>query len=203
MKDRLIETREIAGHIYETWAQQQFGWRRGGQERIVYKMDGKRIAKDAYRAALGEDVSEVERATCQICERAIGVKTGVIAHHGYRRPYYGSGHQTASCYGARRLCWEQDRSALGEVITGLKEELTRRDASVAQMRQTPSKVVIRDARIRNGRWIDPVYCEPDDPRYGSYQRGWFDRMARERVMLVDDIAHQEARYAAWSPQPKE
>lgn len=42
--------------------------------------------------------------TCQICERAIKANTGLVAHHGYKRP--GQGWQTGSCPGARALPWQ-------------------------------------------------------------------------------------------------
>jgi hypothetical protein len=54
--------------------------------------------------------------TCQICARPILAKTGKIAHHGYTRPIYRSGWQTASCYGARKLPYEVDRSVLREYL---------------------------------------------------------------------------------------
>lgn len=62
---------------------------------------------------------EAEKAkyarTCQICQRPIFAETGVIAHHGYRRP--AQGWQTASCFGARYQSWEKSRSRLGEWIS--------------------------------------------------------------------------------------
>lgn len=64
--------------------------------------------KKAIRAA-----TEVV-GTCQVCARPIGFKAGVIAHHGYERP--GQGWQTASCFGARALPFEQSRDRLGEWI---------------------------------------------------------------------------------------
>lgn len=44
--------------------------------------------------------------TCQICEREIKAKNGIIAHHGYQRPDRGSGWQTSSCWGARHEPYE-------------------------------------------------------------------------------------------------
>jgi len=52
--------------------------------------------------------------TCQICGRPIHAETGVIAHHGYTRPY--PGVQTNSCFGARHPSWERSRDCLGEWI---------------------------------------------------------------------------------------
>lgn len=58
---------------------------------------------------------------CQCCGRAILANKGTIAHHGYERPNHG--WQTASCIGAKRLPFEVDRTALGEMITFLRARL--------------------------------------------------------------------------------
>lgn len=42
---------------------------------------------------------------CQICEREIKAKSGLIAHHGYTRPH-AQGWQTPSCMGARYRPYE-------------------------------------------------------------------------------------------------
>lgn len=60
------------------------------------------------------------KATCQICAREIGNKSGVIAHHGYRRPNRGSGWQTQSCFGARRKPYEVACDAIPEYIAILE-----------------------------------------------------------------------------------
>lgn len=77
-----------------------------------------------YRIETRPDVKAEEpgtRMTCQCCNRGILAKQGRIAHHGYTRP--GHGWQTASCFGARRLPWEADRSALGDLIAWLENRL--------------------------------------------------------------------------------
>jgi len=55
----------------------------------------------------------MEKATCQVCGRAIKASTGFIAHHGYKRPY--EGWQTASCEGARYEPYEVSCDRLREV----------------------------------------------------------------------------------------
>lgn len=59
--------------------------------------------------------------TCQICGRAIKANTGLIAHHGYRRPY--PQLQTRSCFGARRLPYEVAHDAIDEYLLLLKRWL--------------------------------------------------------------------------------
>lgn len=74
--------------------------------------------------------------TCQICGRPILAETGVIAHHGYKRP--GHGWQTASCYGARELPFEKSRDCLGRYIALLhrqSEQLTKMIEDTASERR--------------------------------------------------------------------
>lgn len=56
-------------------------------------------------------------SSCQICGRPIKAKTGVIAHHGYKRP--GNGWQTSSCMGARHLPYEKSCDLIPEAITNV------------------------------------------------------------------------------------
>ena len=49
--------------------------------------------------------------TCQICARSIKAKSGLIAHHGYQRPW-GEGFQTDSCFGSRALPYEKSRDRI-------------------------------------------------------------------------------------------
>ncbi len=53
--------------------------------------------------------------TCQICGREIKAKSGLISHHGYKRPN-GQGWQTASCSGARHVPYEVGHDALDAAI---------------------------------------------------------------------------------------
>lgn len=60
--------------------------------------------------------------TCQICGREIKSKSGVIAHHGYRRPK-NWGSQTASCPGARCLPYEVSCDRIGPLIKEYESDL--------------------------------------------------------------------------------
>lgn len=64
--------------------------------------------------------------TCQICAREIKANTGLIAHHGYQRPWHGSGIQTRSCMGARHLPYEKDCTVLKKYVDIVT---TQRDAT--------------------------------------------------------------------------
>lgn len=62
--------------------------------------------------------------TCQVCARPIRAAAGLIAHHGYQRPYRHSGWQTSSCPGARYVPWEEGHDGLDAWVDRLEEMLT-------------------------------------------------------------------------------
>jgi len=62
------------------------------------------VRRDPAVIAAEKAAADAKAMTCQICGRRIFAEAGVIAHHGYQRPY--EGVQTASCYGARKLPFE-------------------------------------------------------------------------------------------------
>lgn len=80
---------------------------------------------DEEKAANAAARAEREKAamTCQVCERRILANKGIIAHHGYQRPY--EGWQTASCMGARHLPFEASRERLKDFIEVLEGILVR------------------------------------------------------------------------------
>lgn len=75
--------------------------------------------------------------TCQICAREIKAGTGQIAHHGYRRPYYLSGTQTSSCYGARHVPYEVGHSALDAYVRLLARLYLRSRRAARELRADP------------------------------------------------------------------
>lgn len=82
-----------------------------------------------------------ERKSCQICERSIKANTGVIAHHGYQRPNRGSGWQTPSCWGARRLPYEQSADALPEYILHVKGYVSNQKKLVKELMANPPETL--------------------------------------------------------------
>jgi hypothetical protein len=98
-----------------------------------------------------------ERMTCQCCGRRILANMGSIAHHGYERQYY----QTASCMGAKRLPFEADRKALGEMIEYMRGRLARAEKHRAAIKSEKLPIVfdyerqlIGPSRFQQfGRWV--------------------------------------------------
>lgn len=80
-----------------------------------------------------------KRMHCQACGRAILSNLGSVAHHGYERPeqYF----QTNSCYGAKRLPFEADRAALGEMIGYMRDRLARDEKHRAAIKAEKKPIV--------------------------------------------------------------
>lgn len=87
------------------------------------------IEKPKSKTRLEEDLRLVSAKTCQICDRPILAERGKIAHHGYMRPA-GWGAQTASCYGALKLPYEESRDNLAKYIKIMEEKLARMEAGL-------------------------------------------------------------------------
>ncbi len=78
------------------------------------------LRRDPAVIAAEKAAKDRHAMTCQCCGRRIFAQTGTIAHHGYQRP--GFGQQTASCWGAKQLPYEADRTILGRMIEAFKRE---------------------------------------------------------------------------------
>ena len=106
---------------------------------IVLKFNEKyRSRYHVESRAIKVDDAEL-RMHCQCCGRAILANLGSIAHHGYERP--GHGWQTNSCMGAKRLPFEVDRAALGEMIGFLRDRLARNEKHRAAIKAEKKPIV--------------------------------------------------------------
>lgn len=164
---------------------------------------------------------EAAAMTCQCCPGKVLANTGVIAHHGYQRP--GDGWQTASCHGARRLPFEVERTALGEVIDALRNSIkgaraTRRDIVAEKRPITREFTDYSGQRDARNRWpsieIEFTRLTFDDQRTmhatiltrnGFYATS-FDDVKKSRLAeqdqrikhLVSDLNRCCAKYEGWS-----
>lgn len=96
-------------------------------------------------------MSEIK--TCQVCGREIKATTGVIAHHGYKRPQ-GWGWQTASCMGARHLPYEESCEVLKEAITEVERYIAANERVLAELVATPPATM----------WIEKPWRGSKEPR---------------------------------------
>ncbi|AFU86719.1 hypothetical protein D869_gp195 [Caulobacter phage CcrRogue] len=99
------------------------------------------IGKRAPKKTKVEIEREGKERTCQICGRGILAEGGIIAHHGYTRPY--EGWQTASCSGAREVPFELSRDELGKEIAALKAWRVRKVNERAAIEAETVKLILK------------------------------------------------------------
>lgn len=165
-----------------------------------------------------EKLAEIEadaaaRRTCQICGRKILPDAdGKLAHHGYERPY-GQGFHTASCYGARELKFEADRTVLGRFIeTVMKPQLLAEQCYLAGWKAHTGPIWIKRSKFTGST----IVSRQDESEAGPGE-GWkrLDSQAnptewkrqmdaqiyeheRNVRFLTRDIADQQKRYDTWT-----
>lgn len=153
-------------------------------------------------------------ATCQVCGRAIKANTGLIAHHGYKRPY--EGWQTASCEGARYVPYEVSCDRLREVIEIIKKFVASQEEDLAVLVTTPPQTItVFERRGSYEKGIERTYTKPDDFEHltafelsmrshhpGTYVCAWDDRKRNyEKTirMAKADLQVMERRLNEWKP----
>lgn len=98
-------------------------------------------------------------STCQICGRTIKANTGLIAHHGYKRP--SGGWQTDSCMGAKYRPYEQACDRISAAIASIERHILDLQETLALFKSDP-------------------------PAELSFQRGGFGNKV-EKVQKPDDF----------------
>lgn len=130
--------------------------------------------------------------TCQICDRSIFAASGVIALHGYRRPW--GGGQTASCAGALCAPFEVSRERLGRLIAELRDEEASRVRILEDVdaERSPVLVPVTDRAAPLGR--DGRRPSRDVP----VTRENFEGAVRSGAVsfLVPDFDHLKAGHVA-------
>lgn len=168
---------------------------------------------------------EQDSMHCQCCNRKILANTGMIAHHGYKRP--GHGWQTSSCMGARYQPFEAGRMRLGEMITFLRE---RRKTMVKHLADTkaevipvPHEVAISHNRVTN-RTSDHTFRitranfakakaiigEVELYRFSGLRPDSFDELKEKEVEyqtrrvkdITSHIKSEQARFDGWKQTHK-
>lgn len=86
----------------------------------------------------------VKTTTCQICGRSILANTGLISHHGYKRP--GGGWQTKSCAGARHLPYEQSCDLIPVIVGKIGQFVIFQAAAIDEMMTNPPATVEQSDR---------------------------------------------------------
>jgi len=110
-----------------------------------------------------------ETTTCQVCGRAIKAKSGIIAHHGYKRPY--DGWQTASCPGARYAPYEVSCDRLREIVEEVRNFIASQEKALANFLATPPQTItVLEHRSAWGDGEKVTYEKPEPFKQESYRR---------------------------------
>ena len=153
--------------------------------------------------------------TCQCCGRQVLAATGLIAHHGYRRP--SDGWQSASCEGARTLPFEVSRARLGRLIEELRAEQVSeaRHMDAVELEACPVVLVVPDRSKPNGAdgrrptrsvtvtrasFVEAQSAGDIDvwiPDFDSLKARDLKYRARGVDALTREIAEQSARFEGW------
>lgn len=148
--------------------------------------------------------------TCQICGRAIKANTGLIAHHGYQRPY--AYVQTASCFGARYRPYEAAHDAIDQYLALLEKWIVDANEKLVDYLASPPEIIkyqrlnawhhpVGDEKILERPVdFDPALVHLHSRHPGSYVAIYATRlneMRRTIVGLKSDQVDLTRRRAAW------
>ena len=144
--------------------------------------------------------------TCQICGANHKAKHGLIAHHGYRRPY--EGMQTSSCYGARSLPYEVSCNAIPGYIERLERCLENNEVRLIDLMKNPpmeltyfrlgdSKKVVRPEGFDADKCIDAYTFSAMSSRYEITFQNLIKSIKRDIQNIPKDIEYFKARIANW------
>ena len=170
-------------------------------------------AEKAFRAS--------QAFTCQICARDILASKGVIAHHGYERPWH-SHLQTASCGGARALPFEcsnhellkDSRQTSAAVVSQRRivRALQRKDATISCEYQDRTKPADARGRYPSVRvsftaltFAETVaahrqmvrWCSPGDITFERFQSIEVAAAKQLLRMIEGHLTRQQRRNANW------
>lgn len=158
-----------------------------------------------------------DRGHCQICNRNIGVRAGVIAHHGYERP--GSGWQTGSCMGARFLPYELSCERIPAAVASVKLHMASLENRIALLAGEGKPTFTRWEREYNkATWrydmVEktyswdaeraakdeaecPGYVSSENRRYEDVRRYALAQARTEYAADADTLKALEARITKW------
>jgi hypothetical protein len=150
----------------------------------------------------------MEKTTCQICGRSIKSSSGVIAHHGYKRP--GDGWQTASCFGARHLPYEISCDAIPQAIEKVRKFITSQSNRLLNFIANPPETLTINKRYpqRGTEEVSrPINFDPDKDHCYSMRQVYELAYQREKYQIETSIKHAKNdlaylldRLSSWTPK---
>lgn len=122
---------------------------------------------------------------CQICEREVKSKSGLIAHHGFKRP--GNGWQTESCVGARELPYEKSRDAIPKAILIIDRFVELNELKIKDLVENKPPISLFGNRI----------VDSTSPVYSIHQDNQIKMIKSDIVFALKDKTRLEKRYQEW------
>jgi len=146
-------------------------------------------------------------STCQICGREIKANTGVIAHHGYRRP--GCGWQTASCMGAKHFAYELSCDRIAAAIQSVQTFVDNASTNLDILNGNPPKTITFSFNRKSYTVDKPDNFNPDTAfgclRPRTYENEYAKLVSEGQRSIKSakvDLNFLKERLAKWiAPQP--
>lgn len=127
---------------------------------------------------------------CQICEREIKSKKGLIAHHGYKRPE--QGWQTDSCIGARQLPYEKSKDIIPLAIQQINNFIGLKKAEIKEVEK--GEVTVPSFRGK---------VETNHIGYKIRQNEYLAKLNYEIKSANIEIERLQKRYDGWRKKCQE
>lgn len=154
----------------------------------------------------------MQNTTCQICERGIKATTGVIAHHGYQRPWK-EGWQSGSCFGARWRPYEVASDALPPAIARIKAFIVSQKNHYKTFTTTPPEklTIFSHSRTRPNKEVNRPEGFTFEENESEHKRRPYESYEYEHHSVAygirksienakEDLTRLEKRLADWKPQ---
>ena len=145
----------------------------------------------------------MSKTHCQICAREIKANTGLIAHHGYKRPH-GYGFQTGSCEGSRHRPYEESRDAIPYAIERRERNRVATEQRISEMLTDPPAELTYKIGRREGKVGRPIGFDSSKEGYfgnpRSYECNFWRIVNHNRryvEQLVADVEYLQRRYDEW------
>ncbi len=125
--------------------------------------------------------------TCSCCFRQIAMAGETMAHHGYKRPGFGS--QTASCMGIRFRPLEVSSEGLECILKYEREQLERLTKAYAKRNRMQSITRLKHRKL--------VEIRRDDPHWEQELRSYVDELESELRFTRSSVKGLQRRLDSW------
>lgn len=147
--------------------------------------------------------------TCPVCETRFKVRSGLLVHHGYKRP--GDGYIVGDCFAVGMLPHEVSSATASAYRTSTTAHLEMLEASKVQIAEATELTYTHKPLALKGNSTVSVNVQKGDltryevgnvvPSFDEIQKGLLTRLARQIGMAQDVIARMTKLIDTWTEQP--